>query len=189
MFKRGFKSWCESVAAKYRKDLDLAFDGSLPPKLLAQKLNVLVWKPEDIPGLDKKDLTQLTKNDPKSWSAVTLQLPQIEAIIVNSAHALVRQTSSIMHELSHIILEHKPARVDVSDQGYLLLHNYDRTQEDEADWLAATLLVPREALLVVFARVKTPQEAAKHFGVSTDLLEWRKRMTGVQAQLARRSKI
>lgn len=186
MFRRGFKSWCENIALKYRQDFELAPEDQLPPKLLSQKLGVLVWSPEDIPELQQNDLEQLTKHDSSSWSACTLRLPATDLIIVNSSHSHVRQSSSIMHELAHLILEHKPARLDVSEMGHLLLHNYDANQEEEADWLAATLLVPREGLLRLIFQSHSVGSAAKNFGVSSKLLEWRKRMTGVETQAGRR---
>lgn len=186
MFRRGFKSWCETVAIKYRQDFDLNPEDRLPPRLLSEKLGVLVWTPEDIPELPQGDLAQLTTHDSSSWSACTLRLPTTDLIIVNSSHSLVRQTSSIMHELAHLILEHKPARLDVSETGHMLLHNYDSNQEEEADWFAATLLVPREGLLRLILLSHTVSSSAKHFGVSSKLLEWRKRMTGVETQTGHR---
>jgi Zn-dependent peptidase ImmA (M78 family) len=53
-----------------------------------------------------------------------------------------------MHELAHLILKHVPARVDVSKTGLLLLSEYSDQQESEADWLAAAILLPRDALVL-----------------------------------------
>ena len=36
-----------------------------------------------------------------------------------------------MHELAHVIIGHTPARVDVTEDGALILNTYDRQQEDE----------------------------------------------------------
>lgn len=186
MFRRGFKAWCESIAIKYRQDFGLNPEDRFPPQLLSEKLGVLIWSPEDIPGLAEKDLAQLTKHDSSSWSACTLRLPTTDLIIVNSSHSAVRQTSSTMHELAHLILDHEPARLDVSEMGHLLLHSYDSNQEDEADWLSATLLVPREGLLRHIFQSHTVSSSASHFGVSNKLLNWRKQMTGVETQAGQR---
>jgi Zn-dependent peptidase ImmA (M78 family) len=52
-----------------------------------------------------------------------------------------------MHELAHIELRRAPARVEVSETGLLLLSDYADEQEQEADWLAAALLLPLDGLI------------------------------------------
>jgi hypothetical protein len=65
-------------------------------------------------------------------------------------------------------------------------HNaYSDEQEQEADWHAAALLLPRDALVHHRSRGKTTLEIANHFGVSVALCEWRLRMTGVEIQIRR----
>ena len=180
--RRGFKSWCETTSANYRNALQLRQDYPLAPEKLAAYLGITVWGPEDVPELPETSLHQLTIRDPSSWSAVTLRLGDISLIIVNSAHALNRRRSSLTHELAHIILRHDPGRIDLSPQGHLLLSSFEREQEDEADWLAATLLVPREGLRIRFQSTRDYQALARHFGVSLDMLNWRLRMTGIPRQ-------
>ena len=58
-------------------------------------------------------------------------------------------------------------------------------QEQEADWFAAALLVPRDGLVKLRAARKTPAEIAAHFGVSEPLCQWRIHTTGVDTQLRR----
>lgn len=185
--RRGFKSECERIAVANRQELGLRLDDPLDPRKLAAHLDVLIWHPEDVPSLSKESLAQLLGRDSDGWSAVTLHVGETRLSIVNSRHAETRQRSSIAHELAHIILKHKPDRIDVSEKGYLLLSSFESDQEAEADWLAGTLLVPREGLRRAFRRTENPQQLAPRFGVSTQLLEWRLRMTGVAVQ-ARRAK-
>jgi Zn-dependent peptidase ImmA (M78 family) len=90
-----------------------------------------------------------------------------------------------MHELAHIELRHPPARVEVSATGLLLLSDYFNEQEQEADWLAAALLLPREGLLRLRSVRECTAEIATHYGVSESLCEWRLRMTGVDVQMRR----
>lgn len=185
--RRGFKAWCENTSLQYRKDLELAPIDPLKPLDLAAHLGVLVWKPEEIPGLDEDALDQLLQTDPENWSALTLRMEGADVIIVNSAHAPTRRANSIVHELSHLILNHKAARVGYSDAGHLLLHSFDKDQEDEADWLSGALLLPRDALLHIAALKMDSTRAAKMYGVSRALFDWRRRMTGVDRQVSRRS--
>jgi hypothetical protein len=72
MFNRGFKAWCENVALQHRRELKLKPLDPLPPRRLAQLLDVLVWNAEEVPSLDARSLAVLLNKDPESWSAVTL---------------------------------------------------------------------------------------------------------------------
>lgn len=133
--------------------------------------------------LSARDIAQLTLMDADSWSGMTIKEGQATAIILNPSHPKTRQCSTLMHELAHLDLGHVPARVDVSPAGLLLLSEYDEAQEEEADWLAGTLLLPRQALMYFRRRGSNAREIAERFGVSEDMCVWRLRMTGVEAQL------
>ena len=183
--RRGFKTWCEDLAAEYRKALRIRAEDRLNPEDLAVHLGVTVWRPEDVPQLAKKSLRQLVRNDPDSWSAVTIRLGDASVTIVNSAHRTTRQRSSLTHELSHLILDHEPGRIDLSPAGHLLLSSFEREQEAEAGWLSGTLLVPRVGLQTMFRSTADPQSLADHFDVSLEMLNWRLRMTGVALQARR----
>ncbi len=186
LLRRGFKTWCENAARGYRRELNLQPFAALNPRLLAATLGVRIWTPADVPGLPAAALKQLTKTDPTSWSAVTICVNNKRLIIVNDQDSVERQNNSIAHELSHIILEHKAAQVFVSPAGQMLLSEYDRTQEEEADCLSGTLLVPRDALLSLLAEGDDQARIAAHFVVTKDLLRMRINLTGVQKQLGRR---
>jgi IrrE N-terminal-like domain len=167
-----------------RKALGIAAHAPLDPWAYAVHLNVSV--------LDLKSLTlpghvarQLTEIDPDSWSAMTLKEGDALAIVINPAHALTRQRSDLMHELAHIELRHVPARVDVSKTGLLLISDYSDEQEQEADWHAAALLLPRIGLLRLRSQNRSAAEIAAYYGVSKGLCDWRLRMTGVDIQMRR----
>jgi Zn-dependent peptidase ImmA (M78 family) len=90
-----------------------------------------------------------------------------------------------MHELAHVIIGHEPARVDVTEDGSLILDTYNRDQEDEANWLAGCLLLPRDALLLIKREALELREAAKQYGVSVAMLQYRFNVSGVEQQLKR----
>ena len=183
--RRGFKSWCERCAQEQRALIGLDTYGPLEPKDLAQEMGVMVWRPDEIAGLPTKYLDQLLLKDPDNWSAVTIAVGEKVVSIINSSHPPTRGRNSLAHELAHLILEHKPGRVDLSDKGHLLLSSYPKEQEEEADWLAGTLLVPRDGLIRAHRKYNDVSAIAGHFGVSADLINWRIRMTGVARQLGR----
>jgi Zn-dependent peptidase ImmA (M78 family) len=66
------------------------------------------------------------------------------------------------------------------------LHSFDRVQEDEANWLAGCLLLPRDALVHIRRQGWTVLQAVRAFGVSADMVQYRINVTGVDVQLSRR---
>jgi Zn-dependent peptidase ImmA (M78 family) len=147
-------------------------------------LGIVVWAPEEIPGIKKEVLTHLTVTDPDSWDAVTIQSDGVTAIVLNSAPDIGRRNNSLAHELSHIILEHEPAHVFHTPDGHMMMSEYNAVHEEEANCLAGTLLVPREALISAVRGGMSDSAMAKHFGVSVQLLKMRRNVTGVNRQLS-----
>jgi Zn-dependent peptidase ImmA (M78 family) len=185
MFERGFKSWCERRAVETRKALCLKEHESLDPRALAERLGIDVWDPKCIPRLSQRANNLLLKPPGNStWSAVTLVEGDRTVIILNSSHSSGRQSNDLMHEIAHIELGHLPDIIEIGAQGIALRHNYNKQQEQEADWLAACLLLPRPALVrIKRARIEL-LEAAKSYGVSQAMLRYRLAITGVNAQFS-----
>jgi Zn-dependent peptidase ImmA (M78 family) len=88
-----------------------------------------------------------------------------------------------MHELAHLILDHRPATIIMSQDGMMVMRSYDQRQEDEANWLAWCLLLPREALLFCKRLNLSVTEIAERYGVTETLVNFRMRITGVEAQV------
>lgn len=187
MFERGFKTWCEKYAIDTRRELNLKSSDPLDPRELATKLSIRVWIPEQVAGLSADSLQILLRNDGKSpscWSAVTLVVGTRIVVVLNSSHSKGRQSSDLMHELSHRIRGHETHNMEASAAGIMLLSAYDKKQEEEADWLSSCLLLPREALVWIKNNRLDSNEAAKLFGVSMRMLNYRLSMTGVSKQYA-----
>lgn len=187
MFERGFKTWCEKYSAEKRKELGLKPADPLNPHLLAKNLGIKVLTPHDIPGLSSESLGVLLRNDGKTascWSAVTIVAGAKVAVILNSSHTPGRQSSDLAHELAHRIRGHGTHSLGVSTEGIMFINEYGKAQEEEADWLAGCLLLPREALVRIKARKIDFSEAAQTFGVSTRMLKYRMSMSGVERQFS-----
>jgi hypothetical protein len=185
VLQRGFKSWCENVARQQRRELKLRPSDSLDPLRLAQHLEVEVHTADEVPGISPECLRILTIEDADSWSAATLSGSHKDVIILNPAHSRGRVASDLTHELAHILIGHRAARVDVSADGRLLLSTYDKNQEDEAAWLAGCLLLPRDAIILIRSHRLDLNLAATNYGVSLDMLRYRINVTGVDRQLRR----
>ncbi len=161
--------------------------GKLDPRAYAGHLNVAILDFHAL-GLSDRSVRQLTVTDEGSWSAMTLEYNGTKAIVLNPAHASTRQANDLMHELAHIELSHTPARVEISETGIILLSDYSDDQEQEADWYAGAMLLPRNALIYYRSGGRSSGDIAKMFGVSVALCEWRLRMTGVDVQLRHRAR-
>lgn len=182
--RRGFKTESEKAALRARAALKLKPSAPLNPWAYAAHLGVQILDIQNL-KLSEGAKKQLLVIDFRSWSAMTIKGPTCTAIVINQAHALTRQTNDLMHELSHIELRHTPNRVEMSTSGLLMVSNYSNEQEQEADWYAAAMLLPRDALAAARRRGQSAAEIAIEYGVSQALCAWRLRMTGVDVQLHR----
>lgn len=182
--RHGFKTQAERLSSEARQALGLSAFAPLDPWSYAAHLGVLVLDFSDL-KLSTACRERLLQTDAESWSGMTLREAGVTAIVINPSHARTRQCNTLMHELAHCILRHTPIRVDVSPTGLLLLTEYSEENEAEADWLAAAMLLPREALMRGRQRGEAAGEIALRFGVSRQLCEWRLRMTGVDVQIKR----
>jgi hypothetical protein len=183
--ERGFKAWAERTATAIRGELGLSATAPLDPFQLAKHLGVTLLQPDLIDGLPRDVCDQLLERDPWGWSATTLELGDKTTIIFNPRKSPGRRSSDIVHELAHLVLGHEPARVVFSEDGQLATRTFDQKQEDEANWLAWALLLPRDALFVAKRSRMLSAQIATAYGVTETLVDFRLRMTGVSAQLQR----
>lgn len=165
--------------------MGLQGDAPLAPARLAEFLDVRLWTPYDVPGLSQTALDQLLVNDPRGWSAISCALDCQEVVVYNPCHSSTRQASDISHELAHVILNHEPGKMVLSQDGSMIMRSYDQKQEEEANWLGWCLLLPREALERAARRRLATAQIAEMYGVSEQLATYRLRMTGVDVQFRR----
>ena len=129
-------------------------------------------------GASPESIRQLTVIDDGCFSAGTVFLGTSRLIIYNPSHSDGRLANSLAHELAHLLLEHEPGPAI----GVGGCREWDQEMEEEADRLAAFLLIPRDAALAC-ARIGLPHPiGAAHFGVSADLMRWRTDHSGASKQ-------
>jgi IrrE N-terminal-like domain len=186
VLERGFKSWAERTSINLRTDLGLRPFEPLLPAQLASYLEIHLCTPLDIPGIPQNVLDQLLKHDPSGWSGVSIQRFGRALVIYNPEHSSGRQSNDIMHELAHLILDHKPTTVILSQDGSLVMRSFNQQQEEEADWLAGCLLLPRDALVHSAKLGLTIEQIATKYCVSAKLATFRRRITGIDTQMRRR---
>lgn len=185
MFRRGFKSWAEQTALRVRQKLKLPATAPIDPYKLADLLSVLIVRPDELADLPADVRHRLLNEHEGNWSAITVTDGKSHLIVINSSHAPTRVNSSLAHELAHIILGHEPSLMFMSPGSGIALRTHNEQQEEEANWLAGSLLLPRDVLLSVRRRRLSDEAVCSEYGVSAAMLRYRFNVTGVDVQLSR----
>lgn len=152
----------------------------LDPFELAKYARLLVVPFEDIEqSLSEETVRELLGSSKDKWSggAASRILPNgYKLIILNPTHPRNRHMATLMEEISHVFLGHKPSRLAIERRdrhGNLIARDYNAAIEEEAYATGAAALVPYSGLKKMIARGKTAGEMARHYGVSRALIEYR----------------
>ena len=152
----------------------------LDPFQLAQYANLLVVSFDAIRELlSDESIVQLTEAGKDKWSggAASQKLPDgRKLIILNPTHGRNRHNATLMEEISHVFLGHKPRRLGIErkgEQGETIARDYNGAIEEEAYSTGAAALVPYLALKRFVEEGKTSRQIAAHFHVSRALVEYR----------------
>jgi hypothetical protein len=179
-YRRGFKTEANSTAEETRAELALGPLSPLDPRALAALLEVPILDLSEL-AADGPAISHLLEVEPDVFSAVTVFAGAARVIVHNDAHAPSRQNSNLAHELAHALLLHPPTPA-LDDTGGRL---WNQDIEDEAAWLAGALLIS-EAATIAIARGKwTRAAAARHFGVSERMVQFRLNATGAVKRVER----
>lgn len=183
-FRRGFKSEAERISSELRAELDLGPLDQLVPSQLAEHLGIPVFGLTELGRFDvaRGGFIHVLQNAERdTFSAITVFVGERRLIIHNDSHACTRQASNVTHEISHCVLEHPPSPV-LSPEG---CRHWNSQFEEEADWLAGALLIPREGALTLTKRNWSLERMAARYGVSEQLCRRRINETGVAIQARR----
>jgi Zn-dependent peptidase ImmA (M78 family) len=180
--RRGFKAEAERRATKLREQLDLDPLERLPMKAVTAKLGVPVHSAEEF--VDRALLDSLAEIQADAFSACTFQLPAGGYVIIfNPLHSPERIRSDIAHELSHLLLRHETRAVE--QVGTVSFFTCDAEQEEEANWLAACLLVPRAGVVRAAQGHWSTTRIASQYQVSEAMARFRLHASGAMLQAAR----
>ena len=184
MLPRGFKADAERRGIDFRSELGLRPTDALPARDLATHLNVSFRIADEL--VPREALEALDRLQPGCFSACTLRGPDGgPVLVVNPLNSQGRQQSDAMHELSHLILRHETRRLE-RIAGLVFL-TCDASQEEQADALGSTLLLPRPLLVAAHSRGMSAAAIAREYDVSEQLARWRLNSTGVTLQIRRRA--
>lgn len=170
----------EIRALALREFAGLRFDDEpLDPFALAKYAKLLVAPFEMIEKLSEETKKHLLQDGKDLWSggAASAKLPDGQRLIIlNPTHGKNRHNATLMEEVCHVFLGHKPSRLAIKNtnkEGKSIARDYHAEIEEEAYGTGAAALVPYTALKRMVEEGKTAAEIAKHFNVSRALVEYR----------------
>ncbi|HEY0695195.1 MAG TPA: ImmA/IrrE family metallo-endopeptidase [Kribbella sp.] len=184
--RRGFKAEAERIAERVRTKTGKRPSEPLGTMDLAKHIGAQVRPADELTDLAKLEV--LEELQPGAFSACTFSFGDVHVIVFNPLASLGRRHSDIAHEVAHILLQH--AVKGVQQVGGVTFFTCDPDEEQEANWLAGCLLLPRALLLRAAGRGMGAADIAEAYAVSEQMAAYRLRVTGVerQVQAARRSR-
>jgi hypothetical protein len=181
--RRGFKAEAERLAARLRSELRVDSRVRVDVDDLARHLGVGVRSAADL--VSQSDLERLDKMQSGAFSAATFRLPSGRVVAVTNpvGTTRARRDSDLPHELAQVILRHDVRHVE--RVGGLTFFSCDAEQEEEANWLAGCLLLPRPLLLAEARQGLNAEEIAAKHNVSVPMARFRLNTSGVYFQVSR----
>ncbi len=95
------------------------------------------------------------------------------AILLLEGDTFPRQAFTTAHELGHFYLHQDKPNEIFYRKDFYLLDDSDKTQEQEANWFAASLLMPREVFTFFYKKLSNIDLLAKRFNVSSTAVYYR----------------
>ncbi|MEH1771438.1 MAG: ImmA/IrrE family metallo-endopeptidase [Nostoc sp.] len=167
-----FRQRCEAIATEQRSLLRVRSFEPLPADILATKLGATLFTPDQVPNLEPEQVTLLLASD--GWSGVIISDRPLW-IVHNPRHASTRRESNLMHEIAHVLLNHKP----VGFNPVTGLPKRKQNNEDEATYLGGCLQIPKRGLLWATQRKMLLPQIAERFGASEAMVQFRSNVTNV----------
>ena len=123
-------------------------------------------------------------------------------VILNPVHGSQRNRATLMEEVAHVFLGHKPNRLAIitgddrpghspakpnQSRSRMVARDYNQADEEAAYAVGAAVLVPYAALRRLVVSGRSADEIARHFRVSRQLAEYRIKVTHLWTEYKRAS--
>jgi Zn-dependent peptidase ImmA (M78 family) len=166
----------EREAAALRWRLGLGPLDRLDPLRLAAAVPARVFRPEDFG--DEVLARRLRR---VAWDGLSFTVPGSPELVVvlNPDRPATRRTATLLEELAHALLRHRPSRLERDPHTGVLRRSFDSAQEREAFELGAALLLPRELLAAELRARRPAATIARRHGCSEALALFRIRRLGL----------
>jgi len=168
----------------------------LDPLALARFARLLVIDFDAVQGLSAESREHLLGAATNEWSggACSQPLPNgWRIVILNPAHGVARNRATLMEEVAHVFLGHRPNRLAGSapradkKTGKLVAREYNQPDEEAAYAIGTAALVPYATLCRLVLMRKSSHEIARAFRVSRQLVEYRIKVTHLWPDFKRAS--
>ena len=180
--KRGFKKTAEKTALEVRSAMGITGTSRLNAADLVHHVGAELRCADELTSRAK--LERLEALQPGAFSACTFVLGKRRVVVYSPLSSPARRQSDLAHEAAHIVLGH--GLNTIAEVNGFSFFTCDPDEEQEANWLAGCLLLPRPLVYRATLRGLTPADIAEEFGVSEAMAAFRVRATGVQRQLRAR---
>jgi hypothetical protein len=167
ILRAGVRAEFEQIALETRAELKLVALDPFDPTRLAEHFAIDTVPIDVFRSRHPEAVRQLVEVEPTVFSAATVFFGSKRTIVYNPQHSPRRHANTMAHELAHVLLEHEPA--PLFDAAWK--RHWCPVNEQEADYLAGALLVPRSAVAPIMELVgDSVGDAARHFGISANLM-------------------
>ena len=154
----------EENAMLLRQQLGIDPFVSFDPFEIVAKSGTIIKFADEFEGFPKEYLDM----DAKSWSGMGRMVGDKYFILLNRNQTRERMNVTILEEIAHKHYGHTPNVL--GNDGRLHL---DKSEEDEAYFTAAAILLPSKVLAMAIYKKESAIELAKRYGASIELLEMR----------------
>jgi hypothetical protein len=185
------RSQFELRALGLRDFAGVGADQPLDPFALARFAKLMVVDFERVKALSPESRAHLLGAAADEWSggACSTPLPNgWRIVILNPAHGSHRNRATLMEEIAHVFLGHRPNRLAVRHSAphlagvEIVARDYNRADEEAAYAIGAAALVPYVTLRSLVFEGKSATQIARHFRVSRQLVEYRIKVTHLWSQ-------
>jgi hypothetical protein len=177
--RRGFKAEAERCAKTVRKEMGLRPADPLDAMQLAAHVGADVRSADEL--ISRAKLDELERLQPGAFSACTFTIGDRHVVVYSPLASPGRRQSDISHEVAHLLLDHEMKSVEKI--GGVSFFTCDSEEEQEANWLAGCLLLPREAVMAAAHKGLDAAGIGALYDVSAQMAAFRLRTTGVLRQL------
>jgi uncharacterized protein DUF955 len=180
----------ELRALALRDFAGLREDQPLDPYALARFAKLMVVDFDRVQGLSPESRAHLLGPAAEEWSggACSRPLPNgWRIVILNPAHGIHRNRATLMEEIAHVFLGHRPNRLAIvgrnptgSERAFA--RDYNKSDEEAAYAVGAAALVPYQSLRRMVLEGRATDQMARRFRVSRQLVEYRIKVTHLWAE-------
>lgn len=179
-FSQLSRAW-ESKAMGLRRIAGVGPDENLNPWKLASNMKLSVIDAVTVLNkLNECERDCLLRGDPFSWSGGVYSKPLPDGTLIcilNPTHKRRRNKVTLMEEIAHCYLGHKPSSLRPVESG-LEVREYDKGQELEAYGVGAAALLPWTMFFRLVNSGRTMEQLADHYDVTEKLIAYRIKITG-----------